>query len=188
MVNTGIVEFCGTLANSVTDIVEICIIPQVIQHWIHRARIHLSLGFRIAKKLATMMGREDKILKESVIAKRIEEWFGSFNPKTKPIATRSSNMLKMNWTIVKTRISFSNRHFSLKSSRQAILSNKNAFDRFFSIYLVSKNVQPIVLIWVRFSATREVTCDDFTKKYHSAFLPWKISTSATSVFNRSHKT
>ena len=65
-------EFCGTLANSVTDIVEIWIIPQVIQHWIHMARIHLSLGVRIAQKLATMMGVEDKILKESVIANRID--------------------------------------------------------------------------------------------------------------------
>ena len=73
MFNTGIVDFCWTLANSVTDIVEIWIIPQVIKHWIHRARIHLSLDFLIAKKLATMMGREDKILKESVIANRIDE-------------------------------------------------------------------------------------------------------------------
>ena len=73
MVNTGIVEFCGTLAKSVTDIVEIWIMPQVIQHWIHRARINLSLGFRIAQKLATMMGIEDKILKESVIVSRIDE-------------------------------------------------------------------------------------------------------------------
>ena len=69
----GIVEFCGTLAISVTDIVEIWIIPQVIQHWIHKARIHLSLGFWIAQKLATMMGIEDKILKESVMANRIDE-------------------------------------------------------------------------------------------------------------------
>ena len=53
-------EFCGTLANSVTDIVEIWIIPQVIQHWIHRARIHLSKGLQITKKLETMMGTDDK--------------------------------------------------------------------------------------------------------------------------------
>ena len=72
MVNTGIVEFCGTLANSVTDIVEIWIKPQVIQNWIHMARIYLSLGFWIANKLAKMMGREDKILTESVIASRID--------------------------------------------------------------------------------------------------------------------